>query len=137
MHPTILFVGRQFHRKVGDLLVEAFRRVRERIPEARLMIAGPPSRSNRSQGSPFSAISTRDDPSGWAALVAAYGSADVFCLPTRFEPFGIAFIEAIVLRPALRRHRPLGQYGDGRDGEQGLRSRLMTSMRSPSACSGC
>jgi len=62
--PTILFVGRQFHRKGGDLLVEAFRRVRERIPEARLMIAGPPSPPVRSQGSPLSAISTRTTRAG-------------------------------------------------------------------------
>jgi len=93
--PTILFVGRQFHRKGGDLLVEAFRRVRERIPEARLMIAGPPSPPVREPGITSLGDLDKNDPSGWAALVAAYGSADVFCLPTRFEPFGIAFIEAM------------------------------------------
>jgi len=37
----------------------------------------------------------KNTPAGWAALADAYGSADVFCLPTRFEPFGIAFIEAM------------------------------------------
>src|SRR6185503_3553334 len=32
---------------------------------------------------------------GWAALAAAYMAADVFALPTRFEPFGVAFVEAM------------------------------------------
>jgi glycosyltransferase involved in cell wall biosynthesis len=32
---------------------------------------------------------------GWHALSNAYASADVFALPTRFEPFGIAFVEAM------------------------------------------
>jgi glycosyltransferase involved in cell wall biosynthesis len=93
--PTILFVGRQFHRKGGDLLVQAFRQLRERIPAARLTIAGPPSLPAREPGVTFLGDLDKNDPSGWQALVAAYESADVFCLPTRFEPFGIAFIEAM------------------------------------------
>jgi len=93
--PTILFVGRQFHRKGGDLLVQAFRRVRERLPHARLLIAGPPAAPTDDPGTSFLGDLNKNDPGGWAALVAAYRSADVFCLPTRFEPFGIAFIEAM------------------------------------------
>jgi glycosyltransferase involved in cell wall biosynthesis len=93
--PTILFVGRQFQRKGGDLLTQAYRRVRERIPDARLVIAGPPSLKVQEPGITFLGDLDKNDPGGWAALVAAYGSADVFCLPTRFEPFGIAFIEAM------------------------------------------
>ena len=93
--PAILFVGRQFHRKGGDLLLQAFRRVRERISNARLLIAGPPSLSAQEPGMTFLGDLNKNEPSGWAALVEAYGSADVFCLPTRFEPFGIAFIEAM------------------------------------------
>jgi glycosyltransferase involved in cell wall biosynthesis len=93
--PTILFVGRQFHRKGGDVLTAAFRRVRERIPDARLMIAGPPSLPASEPGITQLGDLNKNQAAGWAALVAAYGSADVFCLPTRFEPFGIAFIEAM------------------------------------------
>lgn len=93
--PTILFVGRQFHRKGGDLVLAAFRRVRQRIPNARLMIAGPPSLAEAEPGMTFLGDLDKNDPNGWAALVRAYQSADVFCLPTRFEPFGIAFIEAM------------------------------------------
>jgi glycosyltransferase involved in cell wall biosynthesis len=88
-------VGRQFHRKGGDLLVQAFRRVRERLPHARLLIAGPSAAPAHDPGTSFLGDLNKNDPAGWAALVAAYRSADVFCLPTRFEPFGIAFIEAM------------------------------------------
>jgi glycosyltransferase involved in cell wall biosynthesis len=37
----------------------------------------------------------KNRPEEWAELVAAYATADVFALPTRFEPFGIAFVEAM------------------------------------------
>lgn len=93
--PTILFVGRQFRRKGGDVLIEAFRRVRAHIPDARLWIAGPPAPPTPEPGVTFLGDLDKNQPAGWAALAAAYGSADVFCLPTRFEPFGIAFIEAM------------------------------------------
>ncbi len=93
--PTILFVGRQFERKGGDLLVRAFRLVRERIPDARLLIAGPQRVPLPEPGVTFLGDLDKNQPHGWNALVAAYNAADVFCLPTRFEPFGIAFIEAM------------------------------------------
>src|SRR5262249_16780525 len=38
--PVILFVGREYLRKGGDVLLAAFKLVRERIPEARLRIMG-------------------------------------------------------------------------------------------------
>jgi len=93
--PTVLFVGRQFHRKGGDVLIEAFRRVREQIPDASLLVAGPSSLVVREPGITVLGDLNKNEPEGWAALANAYGSADVFCLPTRFEPFGIAFIEAM------------------------------------------
>jgi alpha-maltose-1-phosphate synthase len=93
--PTILFVGRQFHRKGGDVLVESFRRVRLTIPDARLVIAGQPAGSIHGPGITCLGDLDKNSADGWAALAAAYTSADVFALPTRFEPFGIAFVEAM------------------------------------------
>jgi glycosyltransferase involved in cell wall biosynthesis len=92
--PTILFVGRQFHRKGGDVLLEAFRRVRAKLSDARLLIAGPSSVAAEPGVTVLGDVN-KNTPAGWAALADAYGSADVFCLPTRFEPFGVAFIEAM------------------------------------------
>ena len=39
--PTVLFVGRQFARKGGDVLLSAFREARREVPEARLGVVGP------------------------------------------------------------------------------------------------
>ena len=37
----------------------------------------------------------KDDPAQLQRLMDAYLSADVFCFPTRFEPFGIVVLEAM------------------------------------------
>ena len=39
--PTILFVGHDFERQGGDVLVEAFTSVRNAIPDAQLLLVGP------------------------------------------------------------------------------------------------
>ena len=93
--PTILFVGYQFHRKGGDLLVESFRRVRRDLPAARLIVAGPPADFTTEPGVVSLGSLDKHSPEDWQRLLEAYTSADVFALPTRFEPFGIAFVEAM------------------------------------------
>jgi alpha-maltose-1-phosphate synthase len=93
--PTILFVGRQFERKGGDLLLRAFRRVRERVPGARLLIVGPASLERAEEGVHVLGFLDKGTAHGWNALMRAYAESDVFCLPTRFEPFGIAYLEAM------------------------------------------
>jgi starch synthase len=93
--PTVLFVGRQFHRKGGDVLVESFRRVRRELPSAKLVIAGVPTGSVQGPGITCLGDLDKNSDEGWAELSQAYRSADVFALPTRFEPFGIAFVEAM------------------------------------------
>jgi len=93
--PTALFVGLQFHRKGGDILVESFRRVRAQLPDAQLLLAGVPADFIQEPGITCLGILNKNQPSGAAALADAYASADVFVLPTRFEPFGIVFVEAM------------------------------------------
>jgi alpha-maltose-1-phosphate synthase len=93
--PTALFVGLHFHRKGGDLLVESFRRVRTHLPAAQLLLAGVPTGFVEGPGITCLGDLNKNTPQGAAALAAAYASADVFALPTRFEPFGIAFVEAM------------------------------------------
>jgi alpha-maltose-1-phosphate synthase len=93
--PTVLFVGRQFHRKGGDVLVESFRRVRRQLRDARLVIAGQPIGSVDGAGITCLGDLDKNSPDGRAALAATYAEADVFALPTRFEPFGVAFVEAM------------------------------------------
>lgn len=93
--PTVLFVGVEFERKGGDLMLRAFRRVREAIPNARLLIIGPRDLQLDEPGVENLGFLRKDVPSEWERLISAYASADVFCLPTRFEPFGIVYIEAM------------------------------------------
>ena len=87
----ILFVGGDWERKGGPVLVEAFRRVREELPDAQLTVIG----CNPIVDVPGCTVLGQV----WLDDVSAhYGSASVFCLPTRLEPFGIAFVEAMMHR---------------------------------------
>lgn len=93
--PTILFIGREFERKGGRDLVEAFHGVLTRIPNARLIIAGanPPGCDHPS----IEVVGFLDrSPEGREKLASLYRSADIFCMPSRYEAFGIVFVEAML-----------------------------------------
>ena len=94
--PKIVFVGRDWDRKGGEVLLKAFRRVRERIPGARMTMIGPSRSRPPVDGVEFAGFLSRDTPEGAAAMTAAYDSATLFCLPTRFDPFGTSFVEAMI-----------------------------------------
>jgi glycosyltransferase involved in cell wall biosynthesis len=93
--PTILFVGKEFERKGGDVLLAAFRRVRRHLADARLTIIGPPDLTVDDPGVTSLGFLRKDDPESLRVLTDAYANADVFCLPTRYEPFGIVILEAM------------------------------------------
>lgn len=93
--PTILFVGKQFERKGGAILLEAFRIVRQQMPQARLVIVGPAAPPTAEPGVEWTGHLDKNEPAQWARLAHAYQDADVFCLPSLFEPFGIVFVEAM------------------------------------------
>lgn len=93
--PTILFVGKQFERKGGAYLLEAFRAVRGCYPDARLIIVGPVTPPPGEPGVQWIGNLNKNTPEGWALMAAAYRDADVFCLPSLFEPFGIVILEAM------------------------------------------
>lgn len=87
--PTILFVGREFERKGGDCLLRAFELVRERVPDATLHLVGTARRSEMPGAISHGRIADRDE------LASLYRGARVFCLPSRYEPYGLALIEAM------------------------------------------
>ena len=89
--PTILFVGHDFERKGGDLLCEAFGRVRGAIPDARLLLAGRGTHAAHRQPG----LTVLGDVDDRHALSELYRTATVFCLPARFEPFGLVLLEAM------------------------------------------
>lgn len=89
--PTILFVGHDFERKGGDLLCQAFGRVRSAIPEARLLLVGRGSHVAGAQPG----VTVLGDVDDRHTLSELYRTATVFCLPARFEPFGLVLLEAM------------------------------------------
>jgi glycosyltransferase involved in cell wall biosynthesis len=100
--PTVLFVGRQWARKGGDLLLRVFPRVRAAVPDARLVIIGPRDLEVGGPGVEFVGLVDKSTPAGWARLKRAYVEASVFCLPSRFEGFSIAVLEAMLFaRPCV------------------------------------
>jgi starch synthase len=91
--PTILFIGRQWERKGGPTLVAAFEKVRRAIPTARLRIAGIEPPIPPTPGIDVLGLVRRDDP-GPNGLKSLYLTSDVYCMPSRYEPFGMTYSEA-------------------------------------------
>jgi starch synthase len=87
---TAIFVGYEFERKGGFYLLEAWKQVIQKLPNAKLYIAGPQQLTNNMQGV------------HWLGRVAdrkflsqkLYESA-VFVMPSLFEPYGHAFTEGM------------------------------------------
>jgi glycosyltransferase involved in cell wall biosynthesis len=99
--PALVYVGRVCEQKGSDLLLEAFRALRQRRSDVELVIAGP-----------IGQFDQRGDPQGWRErmrqagarylgpvdeheLVSLYNLADIFVMPTlQYEMFGMAAVEA-------------------------------------------
>jgi glycosyltransferase involved in cell wall biosynthesis len=88
---NIIFVGKEWERKGGPLLIEAFRKVLEHIPDATLTIIGCRPPVNVPNCEVLGEIPLSE-------VARNYEKASVFCLPTVREPFGIVFIEAMFNR---------------------------------------
>lgn len=92
----ILFVGKDHVRKGSAVLLEAFAKVREAVPAAELhFVGGTPSAAGQ-PGVVLHGVLSRDSADGSRLLDELFGSASVFCMPSRYEPFGIAFVEAML-----------------------------------------
>ena len=87
---VVLFVGVDWERKGGPILVDAFRKVREKIPDARLVIAGC---SPQVRDLPNVEILGRVPRTEVSRLMM---SASVLALPSWREPQGINAIEALI-----------------------------------------
>jgi glycosyltransferase involved in cell wall biosynthesis len=92
----VLFVGREFQRKGGDLVLDACRRLRAEGADVRVTVVGPRQAPATDEFIDFLGFLSKSVPADVATLRQAYHDADVFCLPTRREPFGIAVAEAML-----------------------------------------
>jgi starch synthase len=87
--PSILFIGRDFERKGGRVLLEAFDLVRERVPGATLRIVGAARDFDLPGVTGYGKIRDRRE------LANLYRRARAFCLPSLYEPYGLVLIEAM------------------------------------------
>lgn len=97
---TILFVGRRDPYKNLPTLIRAFAAVRRDVPEARLVVVGPPdprypeAEQAAAESGAGGAIEWRGYVDG-PGLIRAYHEAAVFALPSRYEGFGLPVLEAM------------------------------------------
>ena len=101
--PLVIVVGRIDPQKNQALAIDALRRVRERLPDAMLALAGPITNPDYQASLERQAerlgltdavrfLGQLDYSSG--ELAAAYAAADCFLLPSIHEPFGVVALEA-------------------------------------------
>ena len=107
IHPSdILVLGRMAHNKGYDLLLEAFKTTLELCPEARLVAAIGGDQSERdAKGTDKLRVQAKElgiqDKIHWKKyipdhdLANVYRAANIFAMPSRYEPFGMVAIEAM------------------------------------------
>lgn len=89
----VLFVGIDFIRKGGELVVKSFIQLKKKLPNAELYIAGPetwPLAGNVPDGIVFLGRLSHDE------LVQYYNKCDIFVMPSSFEAYGLVFAEALI-----------------------------------------
>jgi starch synthase len=89
VEPNVLFIGRDFERKGGEVLLAAFRRVRRELPQAALHVVSVFGHLDEPGVIPYGNDTTRDE------LIELYRRARVLCLPSLYEPWGYTLGEAM------------------------------------------
>lgn len=87
--PVVLFVGREWERKGGDRLLEAFARVRAVRPDARLVVVGTSEPTAAPGVEVLGRLDDRD------RLHALYARATALALPARYDPYPGVLMEAM------------------------------------------
>ena len=112
-HPSVLFVGTYLQRKRGKLLADAFEReVLPALPNSELWMVC--QDAPRRPG--VSVLGRVSD----AELAELYGRAWVFCLPSRYEGFGIPYVEAMASGCPVVATRNPGAAEVTRNGQLGV-----------------
>ena len=119
----ILFIGVDFFRKGGEVLVKAFRTVRKKYADAKLVIVGPhslPDAYKHDPGISYVGFLNKAIPEGNRMLKHLLAESSLFVMPSLYEPFGIAPLEAMLHhlpclvsdRWALPEIVPPGKHGE-------------------------
>jgi glycosyltransferase involved in cell wall biosynthesis len=97
---VVLYVGRICEQKGSDLLIGAYRRLRERRADVALLVVGPARQFGNLEGDPLiedlrAAGGIYLPPVTDEELPGVYSTADILVMPTReLEMFGMAAVEA-------------------------------------------
>jgi phosphatidylinositol alpha-1,6-mannosyltransferase len=129
--PLAVCVSRLVRRKGQDVLIRAWPRVGERVPGARLLLAGTgPLAGRLARDAVRAGVSGRVTLAGevaWADLPAYHAAADVFAMPCRtryggldVEGLGIVYLEAQACGVPVVAGRSGGAPEAVRHGETGL-----------------
>ena len=94
---VLLFIGADFDRKGGPQLLRAFSVVRQQVPQATLHIVGPPKPSGNSAapGVVWHGFLRKEEPADAETLRELFRRASIFVMPSIYEPYGIAPMEAM------------------------------------------
>lgn len=90
--PVVLFIGRDFYRKGGDLLLDAFARARQHYPTAKLIFL---TRDPIPESFPLEGVEVLY--TGWDRNMVSqcFRRANIFVLPSRLETWGDVLLEAM------------------------------------------
>jgi glycosyltransferase involved in cell wall biosynthesis len=146
--PVVMMVCRLFATKGPDALIRALASVRAKLPAVRLVIVGADLMQDGVYTRELEALVATLDLQGSvvftgrredvARLLAA---ADVFAMPSREEPFGLVFLEAMAMKlpvvaldsggtPEVVRHGETGLLSEPGDAD-GLADNLATLLGDP------
>ncbi|HJS89972.1 MAG TPA: glycosyltransferase family 4 protein [Steroidobacteraceae bacterium] len=92
--PKFLLVGKDFQRKGGKYLLEAFEIVRREIPEAQLTVVGPELQI-KMPGLQCPGYLAKSNPEDLKRLKEFFRSATAVVLPSIYEPFGVSLLEGM------------------------------------------
>jgi len=106
---NILFIGRDWVRKGGPMLVEALSLVRRKFADATLTVIGCSPHVRDSSVEVLGTLNKKVE-SQRRRIESALANAGVLCVPSLLEPYGICFLEA-----QLYRVPPITYIGEGRD----------------------
>lgn len=115
-----LFVGFEFERKGGPELLEAWPLVRREVPDAVLRIVGP----ERPAGVLPDGVEWIGPVADSARLTELYSRSDVFAMPSRFDPWGLVFLEAMARGTACVSGDSGAQPELVRDGVSGFNAKV-------------
>lgn len=88
----ILFIGIDFDRKGGKIVIDAFKILKRKMNDVKLVIAGPQKESLAVENIENIEVLGNVDRK---RLSEIFSMASVFCMPSEFEAYGLVFPEAL------------------------------------------